>query len=1119
MPVSTTITSRKFLNQFINGVDFLSNPSDTIDNLAANCPELQQSEYEFEIFWEARASTGNAWDFTKVDNTNFIVERPFGSFFDDGFWVGAVCNIFGVRGTFDVNFNILSISDDGRILRGTNTSSNITLSTRVNVDDLVIRPDASDVTNALTSLYYGFNVLGQEEQYNKTSKVSGNPQSWYFRSLSGVASSGIAQGLYNDWVTGSIECTKLANPNDYTQKFNVKHTFRVVPFFLEGEQTNLEAKVAPNLFTGDNTLKYAFDVDFRVGINDPNKSVKTTFDNVLGSTGWFEENFDGLDNDYEIVSIVYEDVASTDAVDGLQVSSRTKATITVAKKTGPLLAGQRAGVYVSYLPTQSEYQNTNTTLEENFIFDSEFHNQNDPPQTGLPGVIKAIGSSIVSNNLVIEVEFEYDLAQQLRLVDQATGLPNASYLISVQIGDSALPAISNDRVNLIADVNQYRASALITGLATVTKFNYLVEGETLGIDAGNPAISEIWNEDNVLIDGEFKLDLASNKLAFLDAVQFSLVAFNSSSNRFFLLDQFNINTAASVVSGEVQQIEVEQSRGYTDLVDNQFNLVRINTGAKVGDEQFYSFAFGQKLRWQDWQRNNAVDSVFYDANEPQENLNFKSSNYSGLEGYEIKLIATFNTTGLNEVGIRALGQDIYFGGDISVNDYGVSSITYNTASITTKDVITGEDLDGRLSDADTLIESRFDTGTPVDPSQARIIHRYEKTNQSGNVLPEIEAQVTLDGSALVGRTVLGSELFDGDLEYNFSARLISTGAPLAFSFITDWDTGIDGVFEPILLGGTKTWIFGVDMVTADNPNYAGAYLDGTDRGVQVTSPDFSLITSIDTRIGGSKIKGALDLTPFTGLTIIDVRQNAITSLILDNTVPKTLTAFIIFGNSFTNAADIDLSAFQVIHNGTVSIGIQALNRFTSGSGTITSFNAVLASTPESCKEIDLSNAQIAGAVQINTSIGTNHRLDTLIFSNLANSGTTLTAFNTSLTNLDFSLCPFATYLVRGNLSATNFSLGTASHSLVEINALLITSLATFSIGGAVVDNGTTSINFSACGASAALVDSIYNQIDSAYDGISSLAGLTINTTFNSAPTAASLTARNNLSAAGATILT
>ena len=863
MPISTTILSHKYFNQFSNDEDFLSNTSDFTENLAGSAIEAIKVVTQIEISWQAVASQSNPWTFLKNTGTDWTITRANGSFFTDGFWVGAYCRL-ETTNAFMSNITIDSISNDGKVLNV--TADNTTTVSDGVFDFFLLRPIASDASNLLTSLIYGFGIIGENETYNKLSKVSGNKQEYYFTPISGVDVAGKAKGTYNDWVSGYSTCKSIASADAYTQSFEIAHIFRVEPHYLDGDLGNLQDNILPDLFN-TNSLKYAFDVEFRIALSNPNKAIKATYESIKGSVGWFNQNFNGFDNDYQIESIVYEDSALTTSTDGLQISSKTKATITVSKLSGALTVGQRAGVFVSYLPTQSEYQNTVTTLQENYLIDSLYHTEGTTAKVGT-GIIKSLDSSIVSGDLVIVAEFEYTTAQQLRLTTES------NYLLVVQMADSALSAGNSDRVNLIADVQNYQKGTFIEGLFNITDFGYLVNGMTL-VESGSPTIAEIWNEDSISAVGSFDLDLANE--SFLERIEFALVAFNTVTNSYFLLDSYFINTANAIVSGGSQQININQSRGYVQAYEpDVFNTINIAIGSKVGDLQGYTFNFAQKLKWQEWMFNRNADTVFFDSAEPQNNLNFKSSNYSGLNDYQIKVLVLANTTGLNDLGQSGIGRDTYEGGNITVKDYNVSSTSYTVKSISTLDPYTLTNLNGAvLSDRPTLLESRFSTGATPSTGNKLILHRYEKANQLGDVLPEIEATLSVDGTDLVGQTLLSNSLFELGTEYNFTARLFSPF--LAFSLTTTWNTGTNGNFTTSINTGAGDilWILpNGETYATDTFVTSDGGLNGTPQKITAVLSDVTLVTALSS-FSSKRLFGTLDLSLFTGVTgIISTGSNA-----------------------------------------------------------------------------------------------------------------------------------------------------------------------------------------------------------------------------------------------------
>ena len=1006
MPISTTILSHKYFNQFTNNEDFLANTSDFTENLAGSAIEAIKVVTQIEISWQAVASQSNPWTFLKNTGTDWTITRANGSFFDDGFWVSAYCFLDTVNGGVG-NITIDTISNDGRIL-------NVTADAPTGVADgtfdiFRLYPIASDASNLLTSLIYGFGIIGENETYNKLSKVSGNKQEYYFTPISASDVAGKAKGTYNDWVSGSSTCKSIVASDVYTQAFEIAHIFRVEPHYLDGDLDNLQDNVLPDLFN-TNSLKYAFDVEFRIALSNPNKSIKATYESIKGSVGWYNQNFNGFDNDYQIESIVYEDSATTDSTDGLQISSKTKATITVSKLSGVLAVGQRAGVFVSYLPTQSEYQNTVTTLQENYLLDSLYHTEGDSAEVGT-GVIKSLDSSIVSGNLVIVAEFEYTTAQQLRLTTES------NYLLAVQMADSALSAGNSDRVNLIADVQSYQKGAFIEGLFNITDFGYLVNGQDLS-DESALIISEIWNEDSIAVKGAFDLDLANE--AFLERIEFALVAFNTVTNSYFLLDSYFLNTANVIVSGGSQQINISQSRGYTQVYESEtFNTIDIEIGAKVGDLQGYTFNFAQKLKWQEWLFNSNADTVFFDSAEPQNNLNFKSSNYSGLNNYEIKVLVLANTTGLNDLGQEGQGRDLYEGGNITVKDYSLSDTTYTVATVATLDPDTLTDLNGAiLSDKPTLLESRFSTGAIPVTTNKKIIHRYEKTNQLGDVLPELEATLTVDGTDLVGQTLLSNALFESGTSYNFTARLFNPFQIFQLELYTTWDTSTDGAFNPTLAGGTKTWIFGTDTATGDNPNYSGSYLDGTLKTVIVTSLDFSLINLVT--LTDYKLTGVLDVSLLTGspsftaqaVVAANALNNSFTSIIAPSEPFSIFTITYYQGTDITLATDSNFRVNSCPNLETVTITGGTTNQiFLTSCPSLTSFTHLgvmgqglgLTSTPN-ISDITITSGATTSSMNFKSILGSidfgGYEINTFTSFVFGETGTTIASLDQAWTEID-----------------------------------------------------------------------------------------------------------------------
>ena len=115
----------------------------------------------------------------------------------------------------------------------------------------------------------------------------------------------------------------IQNPSTYVQQFEIELDFMINPFYVDGELVNIEENIIPDLLADLNSLKFAYELEFRTNISDPsgNKAIYVT--ETLGSVGWFGENFNGFTNNYEVDSISYSDSLTLDSVSGLQAGRKT----------------------------------------------------------------------------------------------------------------------------------------------------------------------------------------------------------------------------------------------------------------------------------------------------------------------------------------------------------------------------------------------------------------------------------------------------------------------------------------------------------------------------------------------------------------------------------------------------------------------------------------------------------------------------------------------------------------------------------------------------------------------------------------------------------------------------
>ena len=793
MAITVSVVSQKFFNEYKNDVGFGANTSDYALNFTGSVMEKVKAVTQIDIRWNGSSSSSEVWS---ADTTLGTITKTTGTWFADGFTVGDYCSWLQ-NGVQTAYITITAISQNGLEFYYNLESGSITDSNNASLIGLTF----------LEALVYEFGINTTGESYNNLSKISNNSQGYYSGGIGlggiypvGGGRSTVFQpmqklGVFDDWITGTAKARFLSNPAYDIQRFEIEHEFMINPYYLDGELSNLQNLIPPQILSGNNTLNYVYNPEFRASLSNPNTAKSILVDNDIGAVAWYDENFNGFNVDYKINSISYIDQASLGAASGLLIGSKTRVTFELEALNRNFVIGDKVGFFISYLPEQNEYTNTTlSNVQDNFIYDNAFQLSGTAGAVvSAEGLIDYASISNPAGNLITCVfDVEYLPLQKAFLSGKFNTSP-IYFNIGVQIGDISLTTTSSDRVILLADVELYDQSPDISDLMHVTKNDIYPHNQQIGIGNGFSDMVS-WNEDGLVVDFEFDLNL--NLSAFLNSLDFKLVAFNTLTEQYWELDSYAFSPATSVVSGGVQQIIANTTRNYILESGDQFNDVIINVGLQAAGLQKYSGRFAQKISWQDWILNNATDTIFFDAVEPNNNFNNKASNYSLLNDYEIRLAILGNVSGTSPLGISGLTDYLFLSPNITVYDYekdGLEPPVW-TCSIETFDAVNMTPLNGSvLSGIDTLFRCTWTSINAPITSLSDIwgINRIEITNQAGYEITEMSSlnlplptgQQLLKASlgtlldvTLVGGNVVMECLIDGSLvaagtNYNLSSRI------------------------------------------------------------------------------------------------------------------------------------------------------------------------------------------------------------------------------------------------------------------------------------------------------------------------------------------------------------
>ena len=807
MPININIVDFKCYNQLRNGFDFSQNLTEYTRNLVGNIGERVKIEYKASINYSSISSESDVWNVKATDGgTTGIITRSSGSFLVDGFSVDDVFEYFtnwaGLElGTeaYDFTGKITLISQDGKTIRydvisGGGQSVN---SDEIKGDGILINMEHfEDTGGLLTALISRFGILNNDETFNFLSKTTEAQQVYYGAEIiveTPPATSPIVNltslGENKDWVTGSATAQQPQGELIFKDAyFIITHELVLNPWYILDFEENFNNNSTPDFLAGDNSLKYAFELEFRNTLTDVVSKKTVLKEDVNGVTGWFGENFNGFNNFYQVDSVSYEDADTTDPLTGVTINGRTKVTALISRQDANPITDFSASIAVSKVPlTEDEYKNTSTTLIENFVYKNEVLAYPDVTRNDLTG-------SIVGGALQLEWIIEYTTEEKLLLSEEH------EFMIWAQIEAPNISAGNSDRVALLLDKDNYTDFSFVDGFVTFDKYNFLQHNQVLGVDVGSATLSEANNEEGLLLDARFSVDTTKDVL--INSLSMALSAYNTVTGDSFELDRYDFDLSSVIVDANGQQFTIDTTRNYNLPVGDQFNYVKFTTSNKIGNDQFFNLQFGQKIKWQDWIANISADPIFYDNTKPNDNLNYRSSNYSNINNYVIKIISYIGVSGIDDLGRNVSGIFEYQGGDITVEDYEVDAIT---GVIDTVDPESNSSLGGAVlyNGQNTLF--RITYTRPAAESVTYAINRIEQSQSIGdgieemsNILPNInDLLIPLDGESTLkvtdnGLTVIVECLINGakvqeGVNYKLSGMIDSGGG--VPSTAIQWENG------------------------------------------------------------------------------------------------------------------------------------------------------------------------------------------------------------------------------------------------------------------------------------------------------------------------------------------
>ncbi len=643
----------EFFNQFNNGELLDQNLTDFTKNLVGNITDKIRTRQTIAVSWTASSDAVNTFDV--VGNT---LNQTTGSFIADGFALGDIISLYDNAGVAFVfqDRTITSLTPTQIIFDGA-------------VVPTVSYPDAKLYGKTpLESLRFRFGLIENNEPTNFVSKIDGTAQNSFSASGVGFDTGGGVRSLVpvtlnsatgvdswkEDFDSATVAFistgTQLEN---YEQVFEIIHYFSILPFYLDGELSNIQNLIQPALFTSTNTLKYVYDAQFNTTLSNPNGTKAVLIDSLLGSVGWYNESLNGNPNRYSVISLAYTNQDTLQVVSEINSQQKTKVEFNLRSLDNKFTTNTNVSVGIAILPESLDYQQNANTIDENFLLDRAFTTVD----------LAFVDSSIITNYTAIfngagsvSVAFDVDY-----LTANEPTLENKNYVIFVSTCDETVNGDNTDRVTLKVDSQLYFYNPDVVDLIWVDDILHFPHNVNDNLDADSFDDYKGWIEDGFEIKVPFELNNDLNAKIQNLKVHFS--AWNPSTDDRFDLQSYNYSLSGGVLINQLPlnpyfAYNINTTRGFNLVNGSQFNnavLTTLGPGLRgpINVDQ-YELKLGIKANFEDWISQPNANTVFYNVNEPNNGLNQNSSNYSLKNGYELVVIVESDVAVLVGSGIFGL---------------------------------------------------------------------------------------------------------------------------------------------------------------------------------------------------------------------------------------------------------------------------------------------------------------------------------------------------------------------------------------------------------------------------------------------------------------------------------
>ena len=646
---------------------------------------------------------------------------------------------------------------------------------------------------------------------NLNSFIDGSVTEFSFAGLNNLTT-GIPATMNPDGIQSGMaidNCQVIKNaPVNGVYKYTVTCDFMIASFFED--PSNLEDRVAPSTVFNAGSLTDNFELILYPEWNNPNTVIKNNLDHTerLGNTGWFDENFNGLDNNFTLDKVSYTD-ADGNTLQQLDYANPVNIEIDISGIKN-LSSNSEFNIGFAWIPQdEADYQNKETPFHQNLFMNTgkvssqglnvngSFNSNENTGTTVFPGY--SSGDPKMDLKATDDIMFKPTGTDKTTV--KATFIPNAffteffenksendrNYIIWVSVADHNLAINFSDRVSVLVDYSNMLKVIPPAGeyQGMTNQFIEHPQNESVvGVDKYFGFV-----EDDILSRISFKL--SKDVGISLRGMIFGYEVVNEVTGAAFALEEYPVNLSIFPKdTNGVQQINFDDTRGFKLEIGNNKNWVKIQRDENndIDSEAAYKVYFGTKIRWENWLQRDNVPIEFYNNTLENDGYNNDWLDYLRATGdYKINFFVLTDAIEDDEFKVYKNTFEITFNDyDENLNittDHKYYRDATNTLLNVGTDPVTGKPLGVLLNNEFTRIEitythltENFDfpkmyavTSLEIDKGAGEFEYRQLSSvwgRESGNPLTPVSGETKLKFELLTANSVKATCLVDSSLLEN-----------------------------------------------------------------------------------------------------------------------------------------------------------------------------------------------------------------------------------------------------------------------------------------------------------------------------------------------------------------